>query len=390
MSIDRCPLCDATDLFVFVDRRGVPVHQNFPLTTAEAARATAHGDLRVACCRSCGFATNLAFKKELLQYGEGYENDQTWSPAFEEHVEGLVTSLVSHGIRGKQIIEVGCGQGQFLRRLCAAGANRGIGFDPSYVGPPVVDDGRVEFVREFYGERRFSVVPDLVLCRHVIEHVPAPLDLLRSICLAVDAGQSHATQFAFETPALEWILEGTVIQDFFYEHCSYFTEASLRFAFERAGIVDFRVSRMFGGQYLWATAVYDRTTVRDPIRVAPEWVLDAAARYRTNEANRIEQVRAALVRLSSSAKVAVWGAGAKGVTFLNLADPDGYLVDCIIDVNPKKQGRFVPGTGHAILPPEQVRQRGIEHLVVMNPNYADEIRRTVANDGVCIHTEAEL
>ena len=73
--------------------------------------------------------------------------------------------------------------------------------------------------------------------------------------------------------------------------------------------------------------------------------------------------------------MAVLGAGAKGVTLLNLVDPSGARVDCVVDVNPKKQGRFLAGTGQAIVAPAALAERGVRHVLVLNPNYTDEIRR---------------
>ena len=72
--------------------------------------------------------------------------------------------------------------------------------------------------------------------------------------------------------------------------------------------------------------------------------------------------------------VAVWGAGAKGATFVNLVDPDARLVTCLVDVNPRKQGRFVAGTGHAVVAPDQLTPQGVATVIIMNPNYETEIR----------------
>ena len=73
----------------------------------------------------------------------------------------------------------------------------------------------------------------------------------------------------------------------------------------------------------------------------------------------------------------------KGVVFANMIDPDGRLLAGGVDVNPKKQGRFIPGSGHAIQPPAWLAtlRRPIT-IFVMNPNYADEIRATCAGLGV--------
>lgn len=387
---NACPLCDSGDLFVFVERERVPVHQNVPLKSAAAARSAPRGDLRLACCRVCGFVTNLAFRQDLLQYGEGYENDQTRSPTFEAHTESLVTSLVAAGVQGKFVIDVGCGQGQFLRRLCAAGGNRGLGFDPAYVGPDRVDDGRVSFVREFYGGRPPTESPDLVVCRHVIEHVPAPVDFLTLIRATLSAGR--VTRLAFETPTVDWILERTVIQDFFYEHCSYFTPESLGFAFDRAGFSNFAATRVFGGQYMWAMAEYAGAASSAESRRAPTQLVRSADGYAKTVRLRTEAVLRALEGFRSLGVVAIWGAGAKGVTFLNLVDPACTLVDCTVDVNPRKQGKFVAGTGHPIVSPAELAPRDVRTVVVMNPNYVEEIRRLVGDTGrtVDVVTEEQL
>jgi nucleoside-diphosphate-sugar epimerase/2-polyprenyl-3-methyl-5-hydroxy-6-metoxy-1,4-benzoquinol methylase len=373
-----CPLCDGTELTVFVEREKVPVHQNMPFRDAASAQNTTRGDLRLAACRSCGFVTNLAFREELLRYGEGYENDQTLSPTFDMHTESRIASLVESGIRDRLVVDVGCGQGQFLRRLCAVGPNRGIGFDPAYVGPDRVDDGRVSFVRAFYGGSPSAAAPDLVVCRHVIEHVVAPLAFLKNIQAALRP--EHPTRLAFETPTVDWILEGGVVQDFFYEHCSYFTADSLRFAFERAGFTNVETMATFGGQYLWGTAEYRPEKARAP-RMAPNAITKSVERYLRQEQASRALLESKIARLGASGRVAVWGAGAKGVTVLNLIDPRCQLVDCAVDVNPKKQGKFIAGTGHPIVSPAELRARGIRGILVMNPNYLDEIKKTVHASG---------
>jgi SAM-dependent methyltransferase len=373
-NLDRCPLCGG-QLSVFVERPGVPVHQNIPLESATAARAAARGDLRLACCHSCGFIVNVAFRPELLEYGARYENDQTHSPSFEQHTEALVASLVDEGVRGQFIVDIGCGQGQFLRRLCVAGDNRAVGFDPSYRGAGSIDDGRVTFVREFYTGQPTARPADLVLCRHVLEHVADPMALLGHIRRAL--GSERSSRLAFEMRSVDWILDGGVVQDLFYEHCSYFTPESLGFAFERAGFSNFAATRFFGGQYLWAVA--DHSPGQHPAaHPAPERVVLAADRYRAQEIRRIASLRSDLERLRAKGPVAIWGAGAKGVTFLHLADPDGAIVDCTVDVNPRKQGMFVAGTGHPIVSPEEINARGVRHVVVMNPNYIEEVRHAVS------------
>ena len=70
--------------------------------------------------------------------------------------------------------------------------------------------------------------------------------------------------------------------------------------------------------------------------------------------------------------MALWGAGAKGVTVANLLDPHCVLIDCVVDLNPNKQGHFIPGTGHPIVSPSELLGRGVKNAILMNPNYRQE------------------
>ncbi len=76
--------------------------------------------------------------------------------------------------------------------------------------------------------------------------------------------------------------------------------------------------------------------------------------------------------LADGDDTALWGAGAKGVTFLN-AVAGGGGIDLVVDLNPRKQGRFLPGTGQKVVSPEQLRDRAPARVIVMNPMYRDEV-----------------
>jgi SAM-dependent methyltransferase len=368
-----CPVCGNASTAVFLTRTGVPVHQNLIMRSAAEARAIARGDLEMAVCERCGFAFNRAFDASLLAYGDDYDNTQTHSPSFKSYTDGLVQRLLDRGVRDARVVEVGCGKGHFITTLLESAPDAvGWGFDPSYLGPDETLDGRLQFRREFYGPG--SLRADVVVCRHVIEHVADPMALLGDVraALAPDA------RVFFETPDLDWILEHVVVWDLFYEHCSLFTAGSLRTAFERAGFEDVEITTVFGGQYLWAEARVSSQPQPGVLRAGntPE----LAHRFAREEARLVEQ----LTRSLAGPKTAIWGAGAKGVTLANLADPACTLVDCIVDLNPHKQGHFMPGTGHAIVAPADLRERGVERAILMNPNYRDENRRLLAELGLDI------
>jgi SAM-dependent methyltransferase len=359
---------------VFLVRRGVPVHQNVLFDTPQAARAIARGDLEMSACADCGFVFNAAFDPTLVDYGPNYENTQDCSPAFNSHLDALADHIVTAcGVHSGRVVEVGCGKGGFLRKLLAhpgCGCDA-VGFDPSYLGPLEIRGGRARFVRDFYGPGT-AVPADAVTCRHVIEHIPSPLELLRTV--RAGAGASGGTRVFFETPCAEWILRNRVPWDFFYEHCSLFTAGSLTLALERAGFAVSGVRHLFGGQYLWAEGRApgaDRPSRgRVPETVALARALAADERVRRARWDEL------LAEAAARGPVYAWGAGAKGVTFGNLADPDRTKLAGVVDVNPAKQGKYLSGTGHPIVPPEAAA--GAAAVLVFNPNYLAEIRHRLA------------
>ncbi len=169
---------------------------------------------------------------------------------------------------------------------------------------------------------------------------------------------------------MEWILRNRVIWDFFYEHCSLFSRDSLTTAFEAAGFRVDHVQHTFGGQYVWL----EGTLADKPRR--PAWRAGAipalTAGYAAEEQRRLLAWSEEVTRLARHGRVALWGAGAKGSTFANLIDPHGDLIDCVVDLNPGKQGRYIPGSGHPIVGYRALASRNVTDVVLMNPNYRDE------------------
>lgn len=364
-----CPVCASTRVEQFLRRDGVPVHQNLIMDSEESAVAISRGTLAMMVCRACGFVYNDAFDLGRLAYGSHYDNTQTHSASFAAYVDDLVAGVLAEDhMRQAVIVEVGCGKGDFLKRLVsrAAPGVTGIGFDPTYVGDDSALDGRVTFQRRFFDASCTGVSADVVICRHVIEHVPDPVGLLRSIRTAVRSG----ARLFFETPDVAWILRGQVFWDFFYEHCSLFTAESLRTAFEHASFTVTDTRHVFGGQYLWLEASAGQRI--DSPSLAPGDVPVLAERFAEAEGARRRRWTDRVEGLRDVGGVALWGAGAKGVSFANLVDPSRELVSCVVDLNPSKQGHYLPGTGHPIVGHHALADHRIANVVLMNPNYRAE------------------
>lgn len=373
MKIDRvtCPVCHSHSVSLFLSRKLVPVHQNLVAKDRQSSLEIARGDLDLYGCGDCGFVFNQAFDLSKLSYGEVYDNTQTHSPSFERYVGELVRYLVSEkGVQNCTIVEVGCGKGLFVRKLVEADAgNIGYGFDPSYVGEDTDLDGRLNFEKRYYGADCSHLQADVVVCRHVIEHVPEPLKLLSAIRTAL--ANSPKARVFFETPCVEWILKHQVFWDFFYEHCSYFTASSLTTAFESSGFRVEAVNPIFGDQYLWLEATV--CNENQSVSKSTGQIADLTRQFVESEEQLQTIWKEKLRSLKIQGNIAIWGAGAKGVTFANAIDPQHEWISCVVDLNPNKQGGYLPGTGHPIVSPQALADCAVKVAILMNPNYRGEI-----------------
>ncbi|WP_235912407.1 class I SAM-dependent methyltransferase [Ruania zhangjianzhongii] len=383
----RCPVCDAAELRPFYAQAGVPTHVGILWPTRREALECPRGDLELGYCTTCGLVYNTGFDASRNAYGHSYDNALHFSAVFQDYEQNLAQRLIdTYGIRDADVVEIGSGSGHFLGLVCALGENRGTGFDPSYDAEhaePLPD--RVRVVNEYFSRDHVDAEADLVVCRHVLEHVADPAGMLRSVREGI--GDRSDTVLYLEVPNGLLALRRLSVGDLIYEHVSYFLASSLRTAVESAGfeILDLRES--YDGQFLAVEArpaelpQRPSPTPPDPDVLADIQAFDERARERvTAWADQLAQLA------NDGERVVAWGAGAKAVGVFNLLGVTD-AVDRVVDVNPRKQGTFLAGTGQAVVAPEALVTDPPGTVLVMNPYYATEIGQTLAELGVDAHIQ---
>ena len=163
-----CPACRSTNSRLFYSVREIPVHSVLLIDSREEAVEYTSGDIELAVCADCGFIFNRVFQPEVHEYSERYDPTQGYSATFNAFHKRLALDLIErYDLRRKSIIEIGCGQGEFLTLLCQLGDNRGVGFDPAYV--PLRKEGqapgRAHFIADYYSERYANHQADFVCCK---------------------------------------------------------------------------------------------------------------------------------------------------------------------------------------------------------------------------------
>ncbi len=381
-----CPICQSQQVQHCAHLRQVPIYCNILYHNQSDALAAPLGDIDLCFCQRCGHLYNSSFAPGLIDYSGGYENSLHYSDRFDQFARSLATQLLArHNLRRKTVIEIACGSGDFLRLLCTQGNNRGIGFDPSQASGHSGDspDGEPIFIRDYYSRQYRHYEADLICCRHALEHMPKPADFLQELRDTIgDTAGDAATGLYFEVPNALFTLHDLGIWDLIYEHCGYFTEHSLRTVFERSGFLVEQVDTGFGGQFLGMHASPRNTSaapgnaIRSTRKTPPTAALTALVNtFESHYTSKVAGWSETLRELQREGKkIALWGAGSKGVSFSNTLKI-GREIGCLIDLNPRKQGRYIPGTGHQVRAPESLVEYRPDAVIVMNPLYTQEIRQ---------------
>lgn len=380
-----CPGCDAAEMSVFYDLKQVPVHSVLLLPSREEALSYPKGDIALGFCRVCGFISNVAFDPDMHEYSSNYEATQGFSSTFNIFHRRLAMRLIErYDLHGKQIIEIGCGQGEFLSLLCELGGNYGVGFDPAYVSErdhrKALD--RVTFIKDFYSEKYANYQGDFVCCKMTLEHIQLVADFVSTVRRSI--GDRSGVIVFFQVPDVTRILRELAFWDIYYEHCSYFSLGSLARLFRRCGFDVVDLVKDYDDQYLMIEARPGNGEVE--LLLGQEDDLEALKRdvayFGRNYRKKLRAWRRDLQEIRQRGqRVVIWGGGSKGVAFLTTLKTQDEI-EYVVDINPHKQGTYMAGTGQKIVAPGFLRTYKPDVVVVMNPIYSDEIQRSLNVMGI--------
>ncbi len=356
--------------------------QNITLDTIEDARNYPTGDIAMQRCAVCSFIWNSAFDSNAISYDANYNNDVSSSDYYMEHLNKMADNVIAAVPANEPIhyVEIGCGNADFMKLVLERSNGRCVsatGFDPSFSSRDKLPKELIVHKMMFGLEQRGLVSPETnVICsRHTIEHVPVPELFISAMA---NVANRNGIRLFLETPNADWILERVAFQDFFYEHCSLYTPSSMRHLLTAHGL-SCNIRNVYRGQYMWVDAGLEapkthisETKTRDKLALAK--------RYIEKRSFEFDKWCNFLKLRQRKGKIAIWGAASKGVTFnLLFSGQNETLIDCAIDLNPAKQGRFLPATGLPVVAPKNAMDLDVRTVIIMNPNYVAEIDKMLAS-----------
>lgn len=379
-----CPVCGGCQTDTLLSLPNIPVFVNVLPDHLKEAKEFVLGTQNLVQCGRCGFVFNSQFEPEKVMYDTGYHAERGHSAYYSQHIDHVVDFIESvKPIKGQRVLEAACGGGEFLTEVAKRGPKDVTGVDPS---APETPAGPLRLQKALFDDgylKQMANPVDIVINRHMIEHILNPLEMLARFHQALaDDGILY-----LETPRLDWILENRAFFDFPYEHCAYYSDRFMARLLKQAGFEIAAVENSYDGQYFSICAR----------KCAPQPLLTPASEEELSEIRRsFSMLSHTYSNLNSSESIHrfctetvgsgspsapasgiyLWEAAAKGVMCANLLDR--WPIAGLIDKNPYKQGKFVPGTGYLVLAPSQISYDVVKGVIVENDVYFSEIQEEVS------------
>ncbi len=336
----------------------LPSLPNAPLLSRQCSQSLAPIQLRYHD-KLC-FLENEAFDCDTIKYNENYQNSQACSGRFLAHMENVLSFLKKEFPKNAKMVEVGCGKGDFVELVQKDGHFDVVGFDAAY-------DGSNTSIKRRYLTHEDKIYADIVVLRHVLEHIQQP-----HLFLAMLASVFGASKVFIEVPCLDWILKNKAFFDITYEHVNYFSMNSLSMFFSRDSA---RQGVFFDGQYQYIFSDFCSLTKEFSMSYnTGSWSYPSFDSLFPNISKKIDDIEGIL----GSGSLFVWGAATKGCVFLAHCVIRKRLigrVEFVIDINPEKIGKFLPLSLIEIKNKEcffEMAKSG-DVLLVANPAYKAEI-----------------
>lgn len=326
-------------------------------------------------CPACSHVWNRSFRYDAIPYQNNPNRMFNRGGAWKGHLAQTRDGLLGHLPEAPTVVEIGCGEGHFVRGLAEAcnGRGRFVGFDPN--ASPETGLG-VEFHARLFDPLvdMASYAPDAVVIRHVLEHLTEPAALLDQLTWGAARLDKPCFLFA-EVPCIDRVFETDRVADFFYEHAAHFTTESFHALMARAGEV-LELGHGYDGE-----VVYARVQLELPAKLQERAA--AASRFLQRADENRTAIRTQLDALAASGdKVAIWGGTGKAAAFIHQFGADAQRFPLVVDSDPDKAGTYVPGTGQEIVFRDALKTLAVDVVIIPTQWRAKDIAAEMALEGI--------
>ena len=340
--------------------------------------------LQVAFCAACSLAQLLQTVSAETLFTQDYPYYSSFSDALVEHARRNAERLVDEEGLGEDslVVELASNDGYLLRHFAKQGVPV-LGIDPAEGPARAAREAGIPTLRAFFDRDLAACLvaegkrADVVLANNVLAHVPDLNGFVAGIGLLL---APHGVA-VIEAPYVRDLIDRCEFDTIYHEHHCYFSVTALQQLFARHGLVLARIEHypVHGGSlrlFVRGRGEPDQT-VRRYLAEEVEHGLVEAGYYR-DFAARVEGVKHGLLELlarlrAGGARIAAYGAAAKGVTLLSYVGVGAETIEYVVDRNVHKQGRYMPGVRLPIADPARLLADRPDYVLLLAWNFADEI-----------------
>jgi len=388
----KCRHCNAELKLTLIDLGSAPP-SNAYLTVEKLQNPEKWFPLRVLVCEQCWLVQTEDFAQADELFDADYAYFSAFSSSWLAHSERYVTYMAQRFILNEQshVVEIAANDGYLLQYVKACGIPC-TGIEPTASTAGAARAKGIDIVEEFFGVNLARQLvaegkqADLTVANNVLAHVPDINDFVAGFAALLKPG-GVAT---FEFPHLLNLIELNQFDTIYHEHFSYLSLTAVQHIFAANGLTVFDVQELqtHGGSLRVFAQRTDTGSkvISDQIRLliqSEERVGVKTTEYYTGFQGRSEKVKDDFVAFLIDAKrqgksVAAYGAAAKGNTLMNFAGIRPDLLHFVIDKNPAKQGKFMPGSRILIVSEERLCEERPDYVVILPWNLRDEIMQQLS------------
>jgi SAM-dependent methyltransferase len=383
----QCRACENTEVRTFIDLGMSPIANNF-LTSENLKNRELSLPLHVVTCVNCGFVQLPEVASREALFPEDYLYFSSYSRSWLEHSKVYAEKMIEKLNLSKKdlIIEIASNDGYLLQYFNDQNISV-LGIEPALEVAEAARNKGIETIVEFFGKDSANRIvkthkkAKLIIANNVLAHVPNIHDFIEgfSILLADDGF------ITFEFPHLLNLIKLNQFDTIYHEHYSYLSLTALNPIFKKheLKIVEVEKIETHGGSlrvtlvkarynYLVQKSVYEileEETKYDPLNVDLMFKFQESAKV-----IQLELVKELKTAKEQGFKVAAYGAAAKGNTLLNYSQIKTDLVSYVVDLNPNKQGKYLPGSHIPVVSEAALRENKPDVLLVLPWNLATEIK----------------
>jgi len=386
----KCRVCNKRIIDYFCDLGSTPLANSF-LKNKSFIKKEKSFPLKVFYCKNC-YLPQLPEHVSVKNIFSNYDYFSSYSESWIEHSRKFVDKVIQKqklNVNNK-ICEIASNDGYLLQFFKKKGYEV-LGIEPASNVANKALKKKIPTIKLFFGYKSAKIIKktygtqDLIICNNVYAHVPDILDFTKGLKELVSKNGIITIEF----PHFQNLVLKSQFDTIYHEHFSYLSLHAVTRILKKFDLIIFKVEKLVthGGslRIYVKNKDYKKIKIDKSFKVIYEqeiksYIFKKVKMLRFSK--KLETIKKNFINLLidlrlKKNKIVAYGAAAKGNTFLNYCNIGDSLIDFIVDKNPSKIGKFLPGSHLKIFPINKLEQFKPDYIVILPWNIKNEIIKQI-------------